>query len=772
MRRLMRFFRKGLRMAKDADPGGQAQQQENEPVGPGTSISLGSTELDSDHPISPEHKEDRLGFRSVASTLASSLLTQTTSHGMVVSIEGVWGSGKSSLVNLLIDELKKNQERASETVRFEPWLVGDRDGMLVELMSDLASAVEAIQASGKGKALKVETEKLAEKLRGYASSLSRQAAPIAQLAGIFGLPGGEAAGKILGAASEATAAFNPAKPLPQVKAELTTGLRELGRRIVVIIDDLDRLEPLEAAEIMRLIRAVADFPNVIYVLCYDPKILAKSLEEALSVNDGIAFLEKIVQVSFKVPQPEAFDLRRWLLDECLAFYNPISSKQLSHDQMQRLQSVCDVEGGLLTTPRDVIRAMNAIKLYWPPISDKVDYPDLVWLQMVKLENKNLYSWIENYLVECAAISQGASINEAGKIEHAKELKKHVTESGVGSARTIWTITEYVPGIQAGENVDDKDRLFNLGNEAEISSFERDRRLGSPQHSRYYFAFAKPAGALEDADLHGFISSAVAGKDLDDLCIALIQDERPQGGTKFDLLIDRLNRLDEAMLPEAAIPPILKALANCMDKDVHKEGKGDWGVRWSWRSASRLFKKLIARLPDDEHSKVTKEIFSSGDAIGWLTSDLIRGEIFAHGQYGDQAKPKEEWVFSKQELSQAIELLVNRFKGEDRDNIIDTPEVLHLMYGWHQSGDEAGVKDWVHEQQATDAGFLKLLAACRGWMQSDRTYYPLRRRDMERFLNFDEALERLRRIAEDEGKTEEERALADELLKAADIGNDD
>ncbi len=140
MGRLIDFFRKVLRMANDADSDSGTQRQDKRSNGSNTPISLGHGEFDPDHPISSGHKEDRLGFRSVANMLASSLLTQATSHGLVVSIEGVWGSGKSSLVNLLADELKKNQERAPETVRFEPWLVGDRDGMLVELMSDLRLA--------------------------------------------------------------------------------------------------------------------------------------------------------------------------------------------------------------------------------------------------------------------------------------------------------------------------------------------------------------------------------------------------------------------------------------------------------------------------------------------------------------------------------------------------------------------------------------------------------------------------------------------------------
>lgn len=687
-----------------------------------------------------------------------------------MSIEGVWGSGKSSLVNLLADELRKNQEQAPQIVRFEPWLVGDRNGMLVELMSALASAVEAIEAPEKGRRekLKEETGKLAEQLRGYASKLSRGAVPFAQLAGILGLPGGGLAGKALESVAEATDTINLGKPLPQIKEELSEGLRKLSRRIVVITDDLDRLEPREATEIMRLIKAVADFPNVIYVLCYDQKNLANGLKKSLSVDDGAAFLEKIIQVRFKVPQPEAFDLRRWFLDECLGIYNSTSGEQLSHDGLQRLQLVCGVEGELLKTPRDVVRAINAIKLYWPPISDKVDYSDLVWLQMVKLENEELYAWIERYLVEFTAASEGASINEVEKIEFARELKKHVGEGNIGSARSMWTFKDFVPGIQQGEGVEEKDCLFNRTNNAEISLFEKDRRLGSPQHSRYYFAFSKPAGALEDTDLYSFISSAESGEDLECLCTALIQEKRPQGGTKFDVLIDRLNNLDEAKLPDAAIPSILKALANCMDKAGHKDDRGQWGVRWPWRSAKRLFEKLIARLSGDEHSQIANEIFSSGDAIGWLMSELIRGEIFAHGRYGDQPKSEEGWVFSEQELSEAINLLLGRFKAKDRDNIIDTPEVLNLMYGWHQSGDEAGVLEWVREQQATDAGFLKLLAACRAWMQSDKIYYPLRRGDLEQFLDFDEALERLRDISDNRRKPEDERVLANQLLEAAEL----
>ena len=154
------------------------------------------------------------------------------------------------------------------------------------------------------------------------------------------------------------------------------------------------------------------------------------------------------------------------------------------------------------------------------------------------------------------------------------------------------------------------------------------------------------------------------------------------------------------------------------------------------------------------------------------SELIRGEILAHGRFGDRAAPEENRLFSDEELNEAIGLLLERFRSTDRHRIVDTPEALSLMYGWMQAGDEAGVLEWVREQQTTDAGFLTLLSACRGWMQSDKTYYPLKRRDLKHFMDFDKALERLRGISENTDRTEDERALAEELLEAAEIGEDD
>src|SRR5690606_16517168 len=110
---------------------------------------------------------------------------------------------------------------------------------------------------------------------------------------------------------------------------IATRIRELNARFIILIDDLDRLEPHQAVEVVRLVRSVADFPNVAYVLCYDRAILGHALEIGLSVKDGDLFLQKIVQLTFALPMPEPFDLRLSLRKKLIALFKQVSGRDLT-----------------------------------------------------------------------------------------------------------------------------------------------------------------------------------------------------------------------------------------------------------------------------------------------------------------------------------------------------------------------------------------------------------------------------------------------------------
>ena len=95
--------------------------------------------MNNDTPIS-RLADDKLGFAGIARHLAGVFLRNDLSDGLVVGIEGAWGSGKSSLANLALDILK-SEESVLPIVRFSPWIVGSRSELIRELFLEFDGVV-------------------------------------------------------------------------------------------------------------------------------------------------------------------------------------------------------------------------------------------------------------------------------------------------------------------------------------------------------------------------------------------------------------------------------------------------------------------------------------------------------------------------------------------------------------------------------------------------------------------------------------------------------
>ena len=107
-------------------------------------------------------------------------------------------------------------------------------------------------------------------------------------------------------------AFGVDKSIEGAKKKLAKALRASDQRIIVIIDDLDRLMPSEMRSVFSLVKSLGDLPNVLYVLSFDDSVVQKALQDSAEKIDP-AFLEKIVQVSLKLPPPWREELRLFYL---------------------------------------------------------------------------------------------------------------------------------------------------------------------------------------------------------------------------------------------------------------------------------------------------------------------------------------------------------------------------------------------------------------------------------------------------------------------------
>ena len=151
--------------------------------------------IDSDAPIDDPDR-DRLGFGDLARHLADVFLRNDLSRGLVVGIEGEWGSGKSSLANLALKALENEQENHRlRIVRFSPWIIGNRDQLLGQLFAELDSVLSDLLPINRRKQVRTV-------LRNYAQGAAILSASL-KFAADIGAPATGAVGGIVGSTSSA-----------------------------------------------------------------------------------------------------------------------------------------------------------------------------------------------------------------------------------------------------------------------------------------------------------------------------------------------------------------------------------------------------------------------------------------------------------------------------------------------------------------------------------------------------------------------------------------
>jgi hypothetical protein len=118
-------------------------------------------------------------------------------------------------------------------------------------------------------------------------------------------------------------------------------------------------------------------------------------------------------------------------------------------------------------------------------------------------------------------------------------------------------------------------------------------------------------------------------------------------------------------------------------------------------------------------------------------------------------------------------MLRRFAETPPEELMRAPNLLSLLYCWKQGSGNDDAKHWAEALTQTDTGLLSLLSRLRGWSSSSShgVQYPLRRRDLEHFFDYDAVLQRVRQKSEDMDADPEVRALAAELLIAIQQGEE-
>ena len=311
--------------------------------------------------------------------------------------------------------------RALTVIDFNPWMFSGSDQLVDFFFTQIGAELKTKN--------KRRFRKIAKLLQKYGGILR----PAFQL---IPFPGAGAVGDlIVGAAGTR----NADRSVQKVKDDITEALSKLEKPIVVVIDDIDRLTKIEIREIFKLVRLTASFPNIIYLLAFD----RERVEQALS-EDGVsgrAYLEKIVLLSFDVPQASEKLLRSRALAELERILSPVTNASLDEDRWPSAYS--KVIEPLLSNIRDVTRYAISAKQTIKDLGDKVDLVDLLAMEALRVFRPEIFRrlpTLRNELAGAGVIAGGAGKRTRKGIE---ELFKDSADEGYSSA--IESLLNEFPG---------------------------------------------------------------------------------------------------------------------------------------------------------------------------------------------------------------------------------------------------------------------------------------------------------------------------------------
>jgi hypothetical protein len=291
----------------------------------------------------------------------------------------------------------------------------------------------------------------------------------------------------------------------------------------------------------------------------------------------------------------------------------------------------------------------------------------------------------------------------------------------------------------------------------------------------YFAFSIPKALMSDEKFEEL--NTLARADTTELTKRLAQfaaERRPVGGSWFSHIMDRLEQIGSNSIDEETLSGWVIAICDCMDV-VLKEDNEIWAFALSTADRTKFaIQRHIRSLREKNANiaeKTVRHIFNHSPSICWLIGDLFRRELFDHGIVGtDRARPHEV-ALTRDEVDEYRDVLKSRLKKKDvRVQIGSFPELAGFLYGWRDLAGIRSPKAWVKKHIENDLTFLEFLMAMRGWMASDRVYYPLRKSAVELFVNWNDVLSRLDRLeaSDDPQKV----ALVAQLREAIEIGRDE
>lgn len=337
-------------------------------------------DYNSDRPIETVD-QDLLGRSTFSKQLAEAIYKYSGKDGLVIGLFGKWGTGKTSILNIVINEiniLAKGSGDKPIIVKFSPWNYTDKDNLISLFFRVLKNKLDIDNDEEKRK-------KIGKALTDYSDALDALS--------LVPMVGSGLAILLKTIAKAQGAELSKEVDLDVTRNQLEKVLSETNQKIIVIMDDIDRLTNSQIRDIFQLVKQVGNFPNIIYVLSMDRNVVCRALEEVHNI-DGSEYLEKIVQIPFEIPALMKPQIREIFLaklnDTIKDIFDDITWNE---NYFNEVFNNC-IEP-YIKTLRDVNRVINTFQFRYRLLYKETAFEDMLALTTIEVLAPQLYQWIGN-----------------------------------------------------------------------------------------------------------------------------------------------------------------------------------------------------------------------------------------------------------------------------------------------------------------------------------------------------------------------------------------
>ncbi|RLY91646.1 hypothetical protein EAE32_10460 [Kocuria tytonicola] len=432
---------------------------------------------------------------------------------VVYGLTGPWGSGKTSMVELIVEALKE-RDPEWRVARFTPWATSDVSSLMSEFFAALEAALPEDGRDSAQKALRV---------------CARVAGPWLGLIPIVGPA-------LQGSAGILADATNPQMPWDEAFAEASASLRELDTPVLVVADDIDRLQADELLALLKVVRLLGRFPGVHYLLAYDEQTLIENLRGAsIGVADADRarlFMEKIVQYPLTVP-PLLTHQMRWRLGNGLSDLLG-NLRRLWDENDTRMSDVFPFIESQLTTPRAIDRFLAQVRHYLPlQKQNEVNDVDVILLTFLHLQFPDLYNALPRWKNVLTGVQQELD-KVLGRREDIQpqwdELLNLVHDRG-GRRDASEVMKALFPALNP----------YSVRNRSAP-------RVCVPDYFNRYFAHTIPQADIADAEILSALEHASTPESDGNLLVSLLTEN--SYAERIDLVLKKLRALYG---PESSAP---------------------------------------------------------------------------------------------------------------------------------------------------------------------------------------------------------------------------